>query len=454
MKLRLKVISMNMFIIVAILLVSGIIVIRTIDNSNLYTSYQYVLSQSNFTEQYLEEYLKISEKPDVSLELNINSLEEKLRLQSGCDVKIKDNKKEAENKMEESARSGKKVYFINTEGSNRKLLMTFPIMVRGSIIGTVSLEYSLYQADNMKRNIKITLIILLVFALLVSFLLSYIFSYRMIKPLEKLTFTTKEYSKGNFNEIVGVSTGDEIENLANSFNDMGKNIKYMIDKLTDEKQKQKKFIDSVTHEIRTPITNIIGYADLSGRVNEEEQRKKYYTYIIDESKRLLNMVNNLLELSQLNQYEFSIVKKEIDLKSIILKVVELMKDRAGKFGITIDCELQDVKANVDEEKIKQVVMNIIDNAIKYSEGSIIEIKLWKEQYIFIRFRDNGIGIPKADLDNITEPFYRVDKSRSRKLGGSGLGLSICMEIINSHGGRLDIDSQEGEGTIVTISLQP
>jgi len=454
MKLRLKVISMNMFIIVAILLVSGIIVIRTIDNFNLYTSYQYVLSQSNFTEQYLEEYLKISEKPEVSLELNINSLEEKLRLQSGCDVKIKDNKKVAENKMENSALSGEKVYFINTEGLNRKLLMSFPIMIRGSIIGTVSLEYSLYQADNMKRNLKITLIILLIFALFISFLLSYLFSYRMIKPLEKLTVTTKEYSKGNFNEIVGVNTRDEIENLAHSFNDMGKNIKIMIDKLTDEQQKQKKFIDSVTHEIRTPLTNIIGYADLSGRVKEEEQRNKYYTYIIDESKRLLSMVNNLLELSQLNQYEFSIVKKETDLKSIIIKVVELMKDRAGKFGITINCQLQDVKASVDEEKIKQVVMNIIDNAIKYSEGSLIEIKLWKEQDIYIKIRDNGIGIPKADLDSITEPFYRVEKSRSRKLGGNGLGLSICSEIVNAHAGRLDIDSQEGEGTIVTISLQP
>ncbi len=454
MKLRLKVISMNMFIIVAILLISGIIIIRTIDNFNLYTSYQYVLSQSNFTEQYLSEYLKISEKPEVSLELNINSLEEKLRLQSGCEVEISDNKKAAANEMEKSALSGKKVYFINTQGPNRKLLMAFPIIVRGSVIGTVSLEYSLYQADNMKRNLQITLVILLIFGLFVSLLLSYLFSYRMIKPLEKLTRTTKEYSKGNFNEISGVSTGDEIEKLAHSFNDMGRNIKVMIDKLTDEQQKQKKFIDSVTHEIRTPLTNIIGYADLSGRINEEDQRKKYYTYIVDESKRLLNMVNNLLELSQLNQYEFSISKKETDIKSIIMKAVELMKDRAGKFGMTINCQLQDVKASVDEEKIKQVVMNIIDNAIKYSEGSLIEIKLWKEQDIYIKIRDNGIGIPKADIESITEPFYRVDKSRSRKLGGNGLGLSICMEIIDAHGGKLEIDSPEGEGTIVTISLQP
>lgn len=454
MKLRLKVISMNMFIIVAILLISGIIIIKTIDNFNLYTSYQYVLSQSNFTEQYLSEYLKISEKPEVSLELNINSLEEKLRLQSGCNVEISDNIKAAASEMEKSALSGKKVYFIDTQGTNRKLLLAFPIIVRGSVIGTVSLEYSLYQADNMKRNLQITLVILLVFALFVSLILSYLFSYRMIKPLEKLTRTTKEYSKGNFNEISGVSTGDEIEKLAHSFNDMGKNIKVMIDKLTDEQQKQKKFIDSVTHEIRTPLTNIIGYADLSGRINEEDQRKKYYTYIVDESKRLLNMVNNLLELSQLNQYEFSISKKETDIKNIIIKAVELMKDRAGKFGITINCQLQDFKASVDEEKIKQVVMNIIDNAIKYSEGSLIEIKLWKEQDIYIKIRDNGIGIPKADIESITEPFYRVDKSRSRKLGGNGLGLSICMEIIDAHGGKLDIDSPEGEGTIVTISLQP
>ncbi|HEY9059885.1 MAG TPA: HAMP domain-containing sensor histidine kinase [Pseudobacteroides sp.] len=454
MKLRLKVISMNMFIIVAILLVSGIIIIRTIDNFNLYTSYQYVLSQSKFTEQYLTEYLKISEKPHVSLELNINSLEEKLRLQSGCGVEISGSDKASANEMQKNALEGKKVYLISSESPNRKLLMAFPIIVKGSVIGTVSLEYSLYQADSMKRNLQITLVILLVFALSVSLVLSYLFSYRMIKPLEKLTLTTKEYSKGNFNEIGGVKTGDEIEKLAHSFNDMGRNIKDMIDRLTDEQQKQKKFIDSVTHEIRTPLTNIIGYADLSGRVNEEEQRKKYYTYIIDESKRLLNMVNNLLDLSQLNQYEFSVTKKETDLKNVIIKAVELMRDRAGKFGIGIDYQLEDIRARVDGEKIKQVVINIIDNAIKYSEGSLVKLKLWREQGVFIEIRDNGIGIPKDDIKSITEPFYRVDKSRSRKLGGNGLGLSICMEIIDAHGGKLDIDSPEGEGTIVTISLQP
>lgn len=454
MKLRLKVISMNMFIIVAILLVSGIIIIRTIDNFNLYTSYQYVLSQSNFTEQYLTEYLKISEKPDVSLGLNINSLEEKLRLQSGCSVEISGNDRASANELQKNALEGKKVYLINSESPNRKLIMAFPVIIKGSVIGTVSLEYSLYQADNMKRNLQLSLVILLIFALLVSLVLSYLFSYRMIKPLEKLTLTTKEYSKGNFNEIGGVKTGDEIEKLAHSFNDMGRNIKDMIDRLTDEQQKQKKFIDSVTHEIRTPLTNIIGYADLSGRVNEEEQRKKYFSYIIDESKRLLNMVNNLLDLSQLNQYEFSVTRKETDLKNIVMKAVELMKDRAGKFGIAIDCRLEDIRACVDEEKIKQVIINIIDNAIKYSEGSLINVKLWRDQGVFIEIRDNGIGIPKDDIESITEPFYRVDKSRSRKLGGNGLGLSICMEIIDAHGGNLDIDSPEGEGTIVTISLQP
>ena len=290
-------------------------------------------------------------------------------------------------------------------------------------------------------------------AITVSMLLNYFLSFRAIKPLERLTSAAKEFSGGNFKEVEGIATGDEIEKLTHSFNDMGHRIRNMIGELRTEHEKQKKFLDNVTHEIRTPLTNILGYADLVSRVADEAQREKYGSYIRDEGNRLGGMINNLLELSQLNRYELSVAKEETELKALIEKVSSLMMDRAKKFGLDIITDLEQVSSNIDGAKIKQVLINLLDNAIKYSEGNTIEISLRREENIKIRISDNGIGISEEDINNIMEPFYRVDKSRSRKLGGNGLGLSICRDIVKAHGGDMTIESKANQGTVVTISLQ-
>jgi signal transduction histidine kinase len=290
-------------------------------------------------------------------------------------------------------------------------------------------------------------------ALIILFFLSYLFSYRLIKPLEKLTEATKEFSKGNFTEIDDLKTGDEIEGLAWAFNKMGQDIKGIIEDLRSEQKKQKKFLDNVTHEIRTPLTNIMGYADLTYRITDELQREKYLSYITGESDRLLGMVNELLELSRLNTYEQAIIRYEVNLKTLIEQAIILMVDRGKKFGLSISYDLEDITTSVDSEKIKQVIINLIDNAIKHSEGKLINIRLFKEDKIYITISDDGVGMNETNVENVFEPFYRVDKSRSRKLGGSGLGLSICKEIINAHGGDIKIESMRNCGTTVTLSLQ-
>lgn len=165
------------------------------------------------------------------------------------------------------------------------------------------------------------------------------------------------------------------------------------------------------------------------------------------------MVNDLLELSRLNTYEQATIKNEVNLRTLIEEITNLMKDRARKYGFKIECMLEDLMVIADNEKIKQVIINLIDNSIRHSEGNEIIIRLWKADLIFISVSDNGIGIAEADIDNILEPFYRIDKSRSRKLGGSGLGLSICQGIVDAHGGSIKIESIVECGTTVTISLQ-
>ena len=453
MKLRSKVITMNVLITTIILLISGVFVLKTVDNSNLYGMYQNLISQSNFTEQYLSEFLKGKDNSGVILEEQKSFLEDILKTNMECVVKIVGLSVSNPTELQKGALSGKRLYLIDTTGSVRTFSLSLPVYSNEKIIGCVILENSLYQADMMKKSLFYTLLYISITAMFILFILSYLFSYTLIKPLEKLTLLTKEFSKGNFNEIKAIKTGDEIEVLTASFNKMGQNIKLIIEDLKNEQKKQKKFLDNVTHEIRTPLTNIIGYADLSNRTKESEHLEKYLSYITGESNRLLGMVNDLLELSRLNTYEQATIKNEVNLRTLIEEITNLMKDRARKYGFKIECMLEDLMVIADNEKIKQVIINLIDNSIRHSEGNEIIIRLWKADLIFISVSDNGIGIAEADIDNILEPFYRIDKSRSRKLGGSGLGLSICQGIVDAHGGSIKIESIVECGTTVTISLQ-
>ena len=400
MKLRTKVTTMNVLITAVIILISGLIVLKTVDNSNLYGMYQNLLSQSNFTEQYLSEFMRSKDNSGEILEKEKSSLEDILTMNMGCVVTIDGLSVNNPTELQKGALSGKRVYLIDTTGNVRTFSLCMPIYSNEKIIGCVILENSLYQADMMKKNLLFTLLSISFTALLILFILSYLFSYRLIKPLEQLTLVTKEFSKGNFNEIKAIRTGDEIEGLTDSFNKMGQDIKLIIEDLKEEQKKQKKFLDNVTHEIRTPLTNIIGYADLSNRTKESEHLEKYLSYITGESNRLLGMVNDLLELSRLNTYEQAIIKNEVNLRNLIEQITNLMKDRARKYGFKIECMLEDLVAIADNEKLKQVIINLIDNAIKHSEGDEIIIRLWKADFIYISVSDNGIGIPEVDIDNI------------------------------------------------------
>lgn len=454
MKLRNKVIIINLLIVLSILLTVLSIILKTVDNFNIYTINQYLVNQSNLSQSYLSEYFKVKNNPVEVLRNEKASLEETLKSQAGCEVSITEIDVRDPSPLQKSALEGKKAYLITKVGENREFLLSFPIFAQGQIIGSVNYTYSLFQAEEMRRSLLIVLVSLFMVALLASSLLSFLLSYKMIKPLEKLTGVAKDYSQGNFRGIDDIKTGDEVETLAKSFNEMGRNIKKMITELKQEQEKQKKFLDNVTHEIRTPLTNILGYADLIQKVDNVTQKEKYLDYISDEGERLLNMVNSLLELSQLKRYDLAVELTNTDLKTILEQACRLMRDRANKFGIKVSYDLAPVNAMVDGEKIKQVVINLLDNAIKYSEGDIITVQLWKETFVQISISDNGKGISQSYINSLTEPFYRVDKSRSRKLGGSGLGLSICREIVELHGGEMTINSIEGKETIVTISLQP
>ncbi len=221
---------------------------------------------------------------------------------------------------------------------------------------------------------------------------------------------------------------------------------------------RKEFVANVSHELRTPLTTIKSYAEtlLDGALEEAEISRQFMSVINDEADRMTRLVNDLLELSRLDNKETKWNMKPIDVGTILKNVIKKMDVNIKRKGQTIKANIPEELPEVfaDNDKIEQVFQNILSNAYKYTpEGGTIYIDVeYAEKMVKVTFKDTGVGIPKEDLPRIFERFYRVDKTRSREMGGTGLGLSIAREIVQAHGGEISISSELGKGTSVIIQI--
>ncbi len=220
---------------------------------------------------------------------------------------------------------------------------------------------------------------------------------------------------------------------------------------------RKEFIADVSHELKTPLTSIMGYAEtLANSEYDPEMQEKFLKVINNESIRMTKLVNDLLILSKYDNEQIECEKIEFNLGELVKSCLENLQIEADKKNQKVECF---VTANVptvkaDKDGIERVVLNILSNSIKYTEdGGVIKIYVgFVYNDAYIKIIDNGIGIPENDLDRIFERFYRVDKARTRKMGGTGLGLSIAKEILDKNNGRIDIKSKVGKGTEVVITI--
>lgn len=221
---------------------------------------------------------------------------------------------------------------------------------------------------------------------------------------------------------------------------------------------RKEFVANVSHELRTPLTTIKSYAEtlLDGAMEEKELSLQFMSVINDEADRMTRLVNNLLELSRLDNRETRWDLKPLDPVTILKEVITKMRVNIQRKEQILEVNIPQKSPEifVDKDKIEQVFQNILSNANKYTpKGGKISVDLsYTDKMVSITFKDTGIGIPKEDLPRIFERFYRVDKTRSREMGGTGLGLSIAQEIVQAHDGEIHIDSEPGHGTCVTVSL--
>lgn len=274
-----------------------------------------------------------------------------------------------------------------------------------------------------------------------------------IMYLEKLTMYEKRVRIGDTHvNLLFESFKDENDKLAG--------VLVLIQDITEHvklDEMRKEFVADVSHELKTPITSIMGYADtlLEGEY-DTEIKNKFLNVIATEARRMAKLVSDLLDLSRYDNGQVIVEKTEFDLGQMVKKCQEKLQIEIDKKGHKAECF---VTANVplvyaDKTDIERVVLNILSNSIKYTnEGGTINIYVgFVYNDAYIKIKDNGLGIPENDLNKIFERFYRVDKARTRSLGGTGLGLSIAKEILDRNNGSIDIKSEVGIGTEVVIRI--
>ena len=269
-------------------------------------------------------------------------------------------------------------------------------------------------------------------------------------PMRKITKATREYAGGNLKYVIEVTKDDEVGRLAASLN-------LMASELSRSEENQKKFIANVSHDFRSPLTSIRGYLEamVDGTI-PPEMHEKYLNIVLNETERLTKLTNSLLTLNNLNMKGTVLEVNDFDINSVIKNTAATFegscKNKRIRFQLVLTGKTLFVTA--DEEKIKQVLYNLIDNAIKFSNtDSTIKVETTeKNDKVFVSVKDSGIGIPKDSLKLIWDRFYKTDLSRGKDKKGTGLGLSITKEIINAHHENINVISTEGVGTEFIFTL--
>ena len=271
---------------------------------------------------------------------------------------------------------------------------------------------------------------------------------KVLSPLGSLTDAATDMAEGDYSRRVEVETRDELGVLAEHFNEMAEAVEENSRMLTESEYKKTLMMGNLSHELKTPMTAIAGYAEtlLTTKLSEEQKNEALY-YIYSETNRLGRLSRKMMQLLSLSDGE-AVEEKKIDARELMESISETMSVKLKEKSIQHILDCDDELIITDEDLIKDVIINLTDNAVKASDsGKRVWISIKGDT---LQVRDEGIGIPEKELEVVTEPFYMVDKSRSRKEGGAGLGLSITHLIVDKLGLTMDISSKENEGTEIEI----
>lgn len=325
--------------------------------------------------------------------------------------------------------------------------VSYPLKVDGDIVGIIRFVTSLEETNKAITGISKVLLLLGIGVVLISGAFSIFLANSIVKPLKEVTEVAEKMADGQLKVRSVKRVDDEIGKLSDTLN-------YMAEELLKKEQIKNDFVSSISHELRTPLTSIKGWAITLKSMETEENAIMLdgLNIIEQESDRLSMMVEDLLDFSKFVSGRITLNKEEIDLESIIKQVYKQLIPRAKETNINLTMNTEEGLSSIigDENRIKQVLINILDNALKFTpeEGKVHLSAYTYGENVLIQVEDTGPGISEEDLPYITERFYKGKNSKSH----SGLGLSICDEIVSLHGGDMDIQSILGQGTKILISL--
>ncbi|GAB6098612.1 HAMP domain-containing sensor histidine kinase [Halanaerocella petrolearia] len=337
------------------------------------------------------------------------------------------------------------------------LFTAVPIIFQNKVIGAVFVYSPLAGLLATLSDLAWLLLYAALIAIILAFIISYTLSKRFSRPLKRMKEIAVSMAHGNFSERVEINTDDEIGQLASSFNYLADKLEDTIASLQEKEQLQRRFVADVSHELRTPLTSIQGFVKAlrDGVYESKEDQQEYYLIIFNEVKRLIRLVNDLLDLSRIELGQIKMEQKPLDLESIISGVVKNFEPNLKEKELNIDLELdQPPLVMADQDRIEQVLVNLIGNAVSFtpSGGEIRIYSQEDEDQVQVFIEDNGPGIPEAESDEIWNRFHKVDKARTTTSGGTGLGLSIVKEIIDKHNGQIWVESKEGVGSTFVFTL--
>jgi signal transduction histidine kinase len=345
----------------------------------------------------------------------------------------------------ESVMNGGDGYWIGKQGEETIMAISLNISDMNTEYNAIRVVASMDQIQATVRTFVIGIVLICFGIFLLLIVTGLYFIRSIVAPIKQINATTKKFAKGDFSVRINSQSHDEIGDLCTSINQMA-------DELSNTENMKNEFISSVSHELRTPLTAIKGWAETLCMQADQETMQRGVHVIVNETERLSEMVEELLDFSRMQSGRFSLQCDTMDVLAELGDAVLIYTEKAKRDKIRIIYQEPEMLPfiNGDKNRIRQVFINVIDNAIKYSNsGSTITISAEEVGgAIQVTITDNGVGISKADLPRVKTKFFKANHTRR----GSGIGLAVADEIITMHGGSLEITSELGVGTNVTITL--
>ena len=348
----------------------------------------------------------------------------------------------------------KKIYY------NLAMVSTITAIITSLVLSF--LFYDLYNSQiidgyidfkSMFLSILPAMVGLLVFILILLYLVSYILTSKIIKPIKITTESIESILSGK--KVEDIEVYEELKPFINTIQIQKIDIENYILKLKETEKMRRDFTANVSHELKTPLTSINGFAEIlaTGMTNKEDTMQ-FASIIQKEGTNLLGLIDSIINLSRIETMNYNKTFEKINIKNIAEEIVSKLTIRAKDKNLNLNLMAEDVEIYGDKRMLEDLLYNLIDNGIKYNRpNGKVDVFINKlDNNCIIKVKDTGIGIPENEQEKIFERFYRVDKSRSKKVGGSGLGLSIVKHIVIYHNGEIALNSKLDKGTEIEITL--